>query len=70
MAKKAAKWNPDEWIQATEAAKMIGRHRVSITHYVNCGKMLSCRKYGRLFVARRDVENFVPPKRGNPMLFR
>ena len=57
-----------EWIEATEAAKILQRSRSAITRYVQKGLLASIRKYGLLFVSRKQVDTFKHPPRGNPKL--
>ena len=63
-----SEFKPNEWVEAQEAAAMLGRSRSAITRYVQQGKLTAIRKYGRLFVRRDQLENFKHPPRGNPKL--
>ena len=59
-----------DWVDATTAAKVLGKSRPQVTNYVNSGQLTSLRRYGRLFVSREELATFVPPPPGNPMLRR
>lgn len=66
--KDASDFDPADWIEATEAAEVLQRSRSAISRYVQKGLLTSIRKYGRLFVSRKQVETFKRPPRGNPKL--
>lgn len=59
---------PDGYVIAEIASKKLGRHRSRITRYVQDGHLKGTKKWGRLWITIKSIENFTEPPRGNPML--
>lgn len=49
-----------DWVDATTAATILGKSRPQVSHYAHSGQITSIRRYGRLFLCRRELAEFVP----------
>lgn len=58
--------SPDDWISASEAARLRGVTRQAIGSLVRRGRLRTLKFGGKTFVSRRDVEAYVPDPGGRP----
>jgi excisionase family DNA binding protein len=58
--------NPDDWISASEAARLRGVTRQAIGSLVRRGRLRTLEFGGKTFLSRRDVEAYVPDPGGRP----
>ena len=58
--------SPDDWISASEAARLRGVTRQAIGSLVRRGRLRTLEFGGKRFVNRRDVEAYVPDPGGRP----
>lgn len=58
---------PDAWISQAEAARIRGVSRQAISRLVKKGRVRSASIGGRLFVLRKDVEDFQALAAGRPV---
>jgi hypothetical protein len=58
--------NPDDWVTASEAARIRGVTRQAIANLMGRGKLRTLVFGQKTFVNRRDVETYVPDPGGRP----
>ena len=58
--------NPNEWISASEAARLRGVSRQAIANLVRRGRLRTLQFGGKTFVSRADVEAYAPDPGGRP----
>ena len=58
--------NPDDWISASEAARLRGVSRQAIGNLLLRGRLRTLKFGGKTFVNRKDVEAYVPDPGGRP----
>jgi excisionase family DNA binding protein len=58
--------NPNEWISASEAARLRGVSRQAIANLVRRGRLRTLQFGGKTFVSRTDVEAYAPDPGGRP----
>jgi excisionase family DNA binding protein len=58
--------NPDDWISASEAARLRGVSRQAIGSLLLRGRLRTLKFGGKTFVSRKDVEAYVPDPGGRP----
>ena len=58
--------NPDDWISASEAARLRGVTRQAIGSLVRRGRLRTLEFGGKKFVSRKDVEAYIPDPGGRP----
>jgi excisionase family DNA binding protein len=58
--------NPNEWISASEAARLRGVSRQAIGNLVRRRRLRTLQFGGKTFVSRADVEAYVPDPGGRP----
>jgi excisionase family DNA binding protein len=58
--------NPDDWISASEAARLRGVSRQAIGSLLLRGRLRALKFGGKTFVSRKDVEAYVPDPGGRP----
>lgn len=58
--------NPNDWISASEAARIRGVSRQAIGSLVRRGRLRTFVFGGKTFVSRKDVEAYVPDSGGRP----
>jgi DNA binding domain, excisionase family len=66
MSTSFIKENPDEWISASEAARLRGVSRQAIASLIRRGRLRTLQFGGKTFVSRADVEAYVPDPGGRP----
>jgi len=60
------KIDPDELITRSEAAELRGVSHQTISYMIKMGRVRTVEIRGRLFLMRKDVENYRPSKPGRP----
>ena len=58
--------NPNEWISASEAARLRGVSRQAIANLVRRGRLRTLQFGGKTFVSKVDVETYAPDPGGRP----
>jgi excisionase family DNA binding protein len=58
--------SPNDWISASEAARLRGVSRQAIGSLVRRGRLRTLVFGGKKFVSRKDVEAYVPDPGGRP----
>jgi excisionase family DNA binding protein len=58
--------SPEDWISASEAARLRGVSRQAIGSLVRRGRLRTLEFGGKIFVSRTDVEAYIPDPGGRP----
>lgn len=61
------KINPDELVTRSEAAELRGVSHQTISYLIKMGRLRTVEIRGRLFLIRKEVENYKPGKAGRPL---
>jgi len=57
----------EQYVTSVEAAKVLGKSRNQVLKYVRDGLLPGVRVGQNVLINIKDLEQFVPPPRGNPM---